>query len=139
MTTTPDLRSNLIVANQRIGAVTNSAIRAILVLVLCQAAGNFRGLAADPAGSISLTISDVKPDGTNDTTGLIQRALDEAGKLGGKVQLPPGRYLVKGSLRIPPGVTLEGVMDSPVWTQPLNGSVILATGGRGHGGRAVAL
>ena len=48
------------------------------------------------------------------------------------MHLPPGRYLVKGSLRLPPGVTLQGVMESPVWSEPLKGSIILATGGRGH-------
>jgi hypothetical protein len=46
------------------------------------------------------------------------------------VHLPPARYLVKGSLRIPPGVTLHGMMESPVWSDPLKGSIILATGGR---------
>jgi hypothetical protein len=50
----------------------------------------------------------------------------------GSVRLPPGRYLVKGSLHIPPGVMLQGVMESPVWSEPLKGSIILATGGRGR-------
>ena len=71
-----------------------------------------------------------KADGFTDDTPAIQRALDQAADAGGKVNLPPARYLVKGSLRIPPGVTLQGVMDSPVWSEPLKDSVILATGGR---------
>ncbi|MBI3852865.1 MAG: hypothetical protein HY298_21630 [Verrucomicrobia bacterium] len=69
-------------------------------------------------------------DGVTDDTAAIQKALDDAGKTGGRTWLPPARYLVKGSLRIPPGVTLQGDMESPVWTEPLNGSIILATGGR---------
>ena len=71
-----------------------------------------------------------KADSTTDDTVAIQKALDDAAKMGGKVNLPAARYLVKGSLRIPPGVTLQGVMDSPVWSEPLKGSIILATGGR---------
>jgi hypothetical protein len=80
--------------------------------------------------AISVKTSGAQADGVTDDTDAIQKALDQAGKTGGRAWLPPARYLVKGSLRIPPGVTLEGVMESPVWTEPLNGSIILATGGR---------
>jgi hypothetical protein len=73
-----------------------------------------------------------KADGSADSTAVIQQALDEAAKTGGPVGLPPGRFLLRGSLRIPPGVTLQGVMESPVWSEPLKGSIILATGGRGQ-------
>jgi hypothetical protein len=68
--------------------------------------------------------------GADDDTAAIQKALDEAGKAGGRVVLPAGRYRVAGSLRVPPGVTIEGVSDAPVWSEPLRGSVVLATGGR---------
>jgi hypothetical protein len=71
-------------------------------------------------------------DGSADVTGALQQTLDEAGNLGGVVQLQAGRYLVKGTLRIPPGVTLQGVSEAPVWSDPLKGTVILATGGRGQ-------
>ena len=71
-----------------------------------------------------------KADGVSDDTAAIQKALDQAALAGGRVHLPPARYLVKGSLHIPPGVTLQGVMESPVWSDPLKGSIILATGGR---------
>ena len=73
-----------------------------------------------------------KADGSTDSTTAIQQALDDAAKTGGPVSLPPGRFLVRGSLRIPPGVTLQGVMESPVWSEPLKGSILLATGGRGQ-------
>lgn len=88
------------------------------------------GAPADNSGQVSVAAFGAKADGKSDDTGAIQNALEAAGKAGGKVWLPPGRYLVQGSLRIPPGVTLQGVRDSPVWSEPLKGSIILATGGR---------
>lgn len=81
-------------------------------------------------GEISVLAFGARGDATNDDTAAIQKALDAAGQLGGIVVLPPARYLVKGSLRIPPGVTLQGTMEAPVWSAPLKGSIILATGGR---------
>jgi hypothetical protein len=89
-------------------------------------------VAAEPPASFSVMATGAKADSVSDDTAAIQRSLDEAARSGGWVQLPPGRYLVKGSLHIPPGVTLQGVMESPVWSAPLKGSVILATGGRGQ-------
>ena len=86
---------------------------------------------AEP-GSFSVLMAGAKADSVSDDTAAIQKSLDDAAASGSRVQLPPGRYLVKGSLRIPPGVTLQGVMESPVWSEPLKGSVILATGGRGQ-------
>jgi len=92
-------------------------------------------VAAEPApagleGIVNIRSYGAKGDGTTDDTAAIQAALDDAAKLGGKVHVPPGRFLVKGSLRIPPGVTLEGTAVAPQWSDPLKGSVILATGGR---------
>jgi hypothetical protein len=84
------------------------------------------GRAADEPGA------GARPDGSADATAAIQKSLDSAAQTGGSVPLPPGRYLVKGSLRIPPGVTLQGAMESPVWSEPLKDTVILATGGRGQ-------
>src|SRR5208283_1612048 len=88
--------------------------------------------AADESGAVSVMLSGAKADGLTDDTAAIQKALDQAGQAGGRVHLPPARCLVKGSLSIPPGVTLQGVMESPVWSDPLKGSIILATGGRDH-------
>jgi hypothetical protein len=85
---------------------------------------------ATTEGVISVKDAGAKADGVTDDTAAIQKALDQAGTTGGRAWLPPARYLVKGSLRIPPGVTLQGVTESPVWTEPLNGSIILATSGR---------
>ena len=110
---------------------TMNRITTLKTLVLC-ALTSFSAIAAEPPGSFSVLATGAKGDGASDDTVVIQQSLDEAAKSGGRVQLPPGRYLVKGSLRIPPGVTLQGVMDSPVWSGSVKGSVILATGGRGQ-------
>lgn len=71
-----------------------------------------------------------KGDGETDDTAAIQLALDAAAKKGGVVYLPPARYLVSGSLRIPPGVALKGAAEAPQYIEPLTGTVVLATGGR---------
>src|ERR1019366_5793328 len=98
------------------------------VTCLCRA----DSAAIDPAGEgvISAKAIGAKGDGVADDTVAIQKALDEAGITGGRVYLPPGKFVVKGSLRIPPGVMLQGALDAPVWIKPLKGTVILATGGR---------
>lgn len=71
-----------------------------------------------------------KADALTDDTASIQAAMDAAGKLGGKVVLPPGKYLVKGSLNVPASVHVEGAANAPQYSEPLRGSIILATGGR---------
>jgi hypothetical protein len=72
-------------------------------------------------------------DGVTDATGPIQQLLDSAGKTGGEVRLPPGQYLIKGTLTIPEAVTLRGSWDEPhhgsEWAK---GSTLLLTGGRGN-------
>jgi len=79
---------------------------------------------------VDLKACGVVGDGTADDTAAIQTALDAAGKTGGRVYLPPGKYLVAGSLRIPLGVALVGAAVSPQYIRPLAGTVVLATGGR---------
>jgi len=77
-------------------------------------------------------------DGTNDQTAAFQRALDEAGRAGGGVvDVPAGRYVIKGTLSVPAGVTLQGIYRVPPTIQrnkarELGGSVLLAYAGRGH-------
>lgn len=109
-------------------------IRAVAVgAILLAALAGLPALSAEPGdstGTFSILAAGAKNDGSADATAAIQHALDDAAKAGGRVLVPPGRYLVKGSLQIPPGVSLEGVQEAPVWTEPLRGSVLLATGGR---------
>ena len=51
-------------------------------------------------------------DGVTDDTKAFQKALDEAGKAGGIVWAGPGKYLFRGQLNVPVGVTLSGVFGS---------------------------
>jgi pectate lyase-like protein len=102
----------------------------VLVTILL-AISNLGSQAAEEPSRLWSVVAGANLDGSSDCTAVIQKFLDEAGRAGGTVHLPSGRYLVKGSLSIPPGVTLQGVMESPVWSEPLKGSIILATGGCG--------
>ncbi|HOX38590.1 MAG TPA: glycosyl hydrolase family 28-related protein [Candidatus Brocadiia bacterium] len=69
-------------------------------------------------------------DGKSDDTAAIQSAIDKAAEGGGRVYLPPGRYLVSGSLRVRTGVAVTGAAVAPQYITPLIGTVVLATGGR---------
>lgn len=82
-------------------------------------------------GALDLARFGVRADGRADDTASIQKALDAMGKAGGTVLLPAAKYLVAGSLTIPPGVSLEGVYDAHMGREVMLGAVILATGGRG--------
>lgn len=73
----------------------------------------------------------VKGDGLADDTAAIQAALDAAGKLGGEVVLPSGKYLLRGTLSIPTGVVLSGSWQEPHHGAWQSGSTLLVTGGRG--------
>jgi len=110
------------------------AIDAIAWGLLLSFAAGFPATAADaPAGADGIfdpRSFGAKADGTSDDTAAIQAALNAAAVKGGKVHLAPGKYLVAGSLAVPPGVLLAGILDSPQWSEPLKGSIVLATGGR---------
>jgi hypothetical protein len=70
-------------------------------------------------------------DGKTDDTAAFQRALDEAGRLGGGiVETPTGVYMLRGRLVVRQGVTLEGVLRAPA-TSPC-GSTLLTVAGRGE-------
>lgn len=60
-------------------------------------------------------------DGKTDCTGAIQAALDEAGKVQGKVIIPPGKYLC-GCVRVPAHVMIQGTY---AWSFAENGGSIL--------------
>ena len=84
-------------------------------------------------------------DGQHDDTDAIQKTLDHADKQGGGIVfLPPGQYLVGGSLHIAPDVVLEGSFRGPVshvqaeifpgpvsHQNPRRGTILLATHGKG--------
>ncbi|MGA3171989.1 MAG: glycosyl hydrolase family 28-related protein [Chthoniobacteraceae bacterium] len=72
-------------------------------------------------------------DGVTDATTPIQQMLDAASSSGGEVHLPPGQYLLKGTLRIPSGVALRGSWDAPHHGSQWNkGTTFLITGGSGQ-------
>ena len=77
----------------------------------------------------------VVADGKTDVTAALQALLDWANRAGGGVvELATGRYCVKGTLRIPEGVTLQGTYRmSPTVNhkdQDLHGTVLLAYAGK---------
>ncbi len=72
-------------------------------------------------------------DGKTDDGPAIQRALDEAGKAGGgEVILPAGSYRIADGLKIPAGVTLSGIWQSPHHADQVWGTALLAVGHRGE-------
>ena len=101
-----------------------------LLVSLWFASGTVPGFAQSAKDHFDPASFGAKVDGTTDDTAAIQKALDAAGKQGGVVKLPTGKYLVAGSLRIPRGVALAGSNKAPLYIEPLLGTVILATGGR---------
>lgn len=72
----------------------------------------------------------VKADGETDDTAAIQKCIDAAAEKGGRVYLPPGRYLVKSSIAVKPGVSILGSNEAPLAIEPLIGTIVMATGGR---------
>lgn len=73
----------------------------------------------------------VRGDGRTDDTLALQKALNTLGKTGGTLPLPPGQYLIAGTLQIPTGVTLQGSWQAPHHAAYNQGSTLLITGGRG--------
>lgn len=81
-------------------------------------------------GVLNAKAHGVVGDGTSDDTAAIQKALDTAAETGGTVYFPPGKYLLKGHLNIPQGVSIRGSAWAPRYSEPLTGTVLLATEGR---------
>lgn len=79
---------------------------------------------------INVKLRGAKGDGVTDDTSAIQGAMNEAAKAGGIVSIPSGKFLVKGSLNVPAGVQVRGAALAPQYSEPLLGTIILATGGR---------
>jgi hypothetical protein len=78
-----------------------------------------------------------KGDAETDDTAAFQAALDDAGKIGGRVFVPPGRYMLRGRLNVPDSVTLGGSFSAPARTQyntgkleKEKGSILLTTAGK---------
>ncbi len=89
------------------------------------------GYAFAGMNEVSVLDSGAKPDGTTDCTKAFQAALDLAGKTGGTVLVPAGKYRFDGSLTIPEGVALKGSWQGPHLPLVDKGSTLLVYGGRG--------
>ncbi|MGB4415846.1 MAG: glycosyl hydrolase family 28-related protein [Paludibacter sp.] len=79
------------------------------------------------------------PTGITDQTALFQKLLDALGSRtnnngrqndgtpnGGVLYIPEGKYLIKGTLFIPKGVTIRGDWEKPVKGQPVKGTILMA-------------
>lgn len=83
-------------------------------------------------GEVNVRDFGAAADGKTDDTLAIQKALDSTSSdRGGVVRLPKGVYLVAGDLQIPEGVTLAGEWEAPHHANTSQGTLVLATGGKG--------
>ena len=74
----------------------------------------------------------VEPNSDADVTNKIQAALSVLGRDGGgTLFLPEGRYIVKGRLSIPKGVTLCGDWQNPEENPEMKGTILCIYDGRG--------
>jgi hypothetical protein len=86
-----------------------------------------------PKSDLLYNVTDfgAKGNGTNDDFAAIQAALDAAGKTGGTVYLPAGKYrLSSGGLTVPSGVELRGSADVQEHTQDTQGTQLFAYAGK---------
>ena len=85
----------------------------------------------EPIAAVSVKAFGAKADGVTDDTAAFQKALDSAKAKGGIVLAPAGAYHIAGFLEVPEGVTLRGVWEAPHHSAIGQGTLLLATGGRG--------
>lgn len=72
-------------------------------------------------------------DGVTDVTSIFQDRLNALGELGGgTLFVPSGKYVIRGTLLIPKGITLRGEWQAPVKGQPITGTILMAYAGRGN-------
>ncbi len=71
-------------------------------------------------------------DGRADDTAEFQRGLDRAKEVGGgSLYVPAGRYVIRGRLHVPTGVTLRGIWRNPEKNAGATGSILMLYAGRG--------
>ena len=111
-------------------------MKLVLIAALVAAGASAAWAQTDPAKEeprmyFSVIDYGAQAGGEVDCTAALQAALDAAGKVGGIVLVPGGRYLVKGHLSIPDNVTLEGTWRAPARSIGA-GSALLAVEGAGN-------
>lgn len=71
-------------------------------------------------------------DGKTDVTSIFQERLDALDRLGGgTLFVPKGKYVIKGNLLIPKGITLRGEWKKPIKGQAIEGTILMAYSGKG--------
>lgn len=84
---------------------------------------------------IAYSIADygITGDGVTDVTQQFQDLLNQLGNLGGgTLFIPEGKYVIKGNLLIPKGITLRGEWQKPEKGMPVVGTILMAYAGRGN-------
>jgi uncharacterized protein YjdB len=72
-------------------------------------------------------------DGVTDVTAIFQARLNALKALGGgTLFVPSGKYVLKGTLIIPKGITLRGEWLQPVKGQPIVGTILMVYTGKGN-------
>jgi len=72
-------------------------------------------------------------DGVTDVTAIFQARLNALKALGGgTLFVPSGKYVLKGTLIIPKGITLRGEWQLPVKGQPIVGTILMVYTGQGN-------
>lgn len=106
---------------------------ALLTLVIIGTAlGRAPALRAAEKEGLNVREFGAKGDGVKSDALAIQRALDAAGKVGGEVFLPAGRYRLDLGLKVPPGVTLRGTWQAPHHAEHRKGTILLGYAGKGR-------
>ncbi|WP_169513383.1 glycosyl hydrolase family 28-related protein [Flexithrix dorotheae] len=84
---------------------------------------------------IAYSVADygITGDGTTDVTSQFQDLLDQLGNLGGgTLFVPEGKYVIKGNLLIPKGITLRGEWKKPEKGEPIVGTILMVYAGKGN-------
>ncbi len=72
-------------------------------------------------------------DGVTDVTQQFQDLLNQLGALGGgTLFVPEGKYVIKGNLLLPKGITLRGEWKKPTKGEALVGTILMVYAGKGN-------
>ena len=90
--------------------------------------------------TLSVLDHGAKGDGVTDNTQTFQRLLDQLATYnGGTLYLTEGKYVIKGALNVPKGITIRGDWKKPQKKLPIEGTIIMAYSGKGDASSAPLL